>query len=93
MRVLTLVVRSNSHSERINDVSYPRGYSELFATCSGSDIRVWQAKTRNELLRIQVPNIECLCVDFTADGKSIISGKSISPLASSTSCIALLILL
>jgi WD40 repeat protein len=29
---------------------------------------------RNELLRIQVPNLNCLCVAFMPDGKSIVSG-------------------
>jgi WD40 repeat protein len=58
----------------VSDVAFPRGYSELFATCSNNDIRVWHAQTRNELLRIQVPNLECLCITFSPDGKSIVSG-------------------
>ena len=49
-------------------------YSDVFATCSLTDIRVWNAKNRQELLRIQVPNLECYCVTFMNDGKSIISG-------------------
>merc|ERR1711879_25242 len=49
---------------------------EVFATCSVADIRVWNASTRQELLRIQVPNMECYCVDFMRDGKSIVSGWS-----------------
>merc|ERR1712048_612201 len=32
--------------------------------------------TRQELLRIQVPNMECYCLDFMVDGRSIISGWS-----------------
>ncbi len=67
-------LRATCHSGRINCVSFPANYSELFATCSMHDIRIWNAKTLNELLRIQVPNVECLCVDFSHDGKSIISG-------------------
>jgi WD40 repeat protein len=50
------------------------GYSEVFGTCSKNDIRVWNTKTRQELLRIHVPNLECFCLDFMRDGKSIISG-------------------
>jgi WD40 repeat protein len=69
-------LRSTCHYAPINDVIFPRGYSELFATCSSNDIRVWHARTRNELLRIQVPNLECLCTCFSPDGKSIISGWS-----------------
>src|SRR5207244_1944024 len=29
---------------------------------------------KNELLRIQVPNINCNCIAFMPDGKSIVSG-------------------
>jgi WD40 repeat protein len=67
-------LRNTCHFSRINDIAYPRGYSQLFATCSVNDIRVWHAGTRNELLRIQVPNLECLCICFSPDGKSIVSG-------------------
>jgi len=73
---LTAELRNTCHHERINYVAFPRGYSEVFATCSVTDIRVWNATTRQELLRIQVPNMECYCLDFMPDGKSIISGWS-----------------
>merc|ERR1719422_1869133 len=73
---LTAELRNTCHHERINQVAFPSGYSEVFATCSISDIRVWNATTRQELLRIQVPNMECYCVDFMGDGRSIISGWS-----------------
>jgi WD40 repeat protein len=69
-------LRSTCHYAPINGVAFPRGYSELFATCSKNDIRVWHATTRNELLRIQVPTLECFCVAFAPDGRSIISGWS-----------------
>lgn len=69
-------LRTTCHYAPINCVAFPRGYSELFATCSKNDIRVWHATTRNELLRIQVPTLECYCVTFSPDGKSIISGWS-----------------
>jgi WD40 repeat protein len=39
-----------------------------------NDIRVWNAKSRQELLRIEVPGLECFCIVFLQDGKSIISG-------------------
>jgi len=69
-----LELRNTCHQGRIADIAFPQGFSELFATCGGPDIRVWNAKTRNELLRIQVPNLNCLCVAFMPDGKSIVSG-------------------
>jgi WD40 repeat protein len=69
-------LRNTCHFARINDIAFPANYSELFATCSTNDIRVWHGRTRNELLRIQVPNLECLCITFSPDGKTIISGWS-----------------
>jgi WD40 repeat protein len=69
-------LRNTCHYERINDIAFPTGYSELFATCSINDIRVWNTKTRQELLRIEVPGLECFCVFFSNDGKSILSGWS-----------------
>jgi len=73
---LTAELRSTCHHERVNQVAFPRGYSEIFVTCSITDIRVWNAQTRQELLRIQVPNMECFCLDFMPDGRSIVSGWS-----------------
>lgn len=69
-------LRSTCHSSRINDVAFPRNYSEVFATCALSDIRVWNCKNRAELLRIQVPNLECHCLAFSEDGGTILSGWS-----------------
>merc|ERR1712086_247822 len=73
---LTAELRSTCHSERVNQIAFPVGYSEVFATCSISEIRLWNSSTRQELLRIQVPNMECYCLDFQRDGRSIISGWS-----------------
>lgn len=69
-------LRNTCHYEKINGISFPAGFSELFATCSKNDIRVWNALTRQELLRIEVPGLECNAVTFVSDGKSIISGWS-----------------
>lgn len=55
-------LRNTCHYERINGLAFPNEYSDLFATCSLNDIRVWNAKTRQELLRIEVPGLECFCV-------------------------------
>jgi WD40 repeat protein len=73
---LTAELRTTCHHEHVNQVAFPVGYSEVFATCSITDIRVWNASTRQELLRIQVPNMECYCLEFSRDGRSIVSGWS-----------------
>jgi WD40 repeat protein len=69
-------LRNTCHYDRINDIAFPAGYSELFATCSVNDIRVWNATTRQELLRIEVPGLECFSVKFMTNGRSILSGWS-----------------
>ena len=73
---LTAELRTTCHFDRVNSVCFPRGFSDVFCTCSGAEVRVWNSNTRQELLRIQVPNLECYSVAFMRDGKSIISGWS-----------------
>jgi WD40 repeat protein len=73
---LTPELRNTCHHEKINKIVFPTAYSEVFATCSITDVRVWNAANRQELLRIQVPNMECHCIDFMRDGKSIVTGWS-----------------
>lgn len=69
-------LRQTCHYQCVNDIVFPHAYSELFATCCANEIRVWNAKTSAELLRIQVGNLECNCVQFTKDGKAIVAGWS-----------------
>jgi WD40 repeat protein len=69
-------LRNTCHYERINDIAFPHNYSEVFATAAPNEIRIWNTKNRQELLRIQVPGLECYSVCFAYDGKSIISGWS-----------------
>ncbi|KAL0481478.1 flagella-associated protein 52 [Acrasis kona] len=73
---LSASLLSTCHSERINDVSYPRETSDIIVTCSVNDIRLWNIAQSKELLRIQVPNLECNCVCFSPSGKAIVSGWS-----------------
>ncbi|KAL9655279.1 hypothetical protein ABK040_009052 [Willaertia magna] len=64
------------HCHRINDVCFPKGATEIIATCSINDIRIWNIFKSKELLRIQVPNLECNCIMFSPSGNAIISGWS-----------------
>ncbi|XP_075898976.1 cilia- and flagella-associated protein 52 [Nelusetta ayraudi] len=64
---------SSSHSRAVNGAAMCFGTSELFATCSEEDIRVWHVDRPKELLRITVPNMTCTSLDFMTDGHSIIS--------------------
>ena len=67
-------IRNTCHNDRVNDIHFPYEYSGVFGTCGKEDIRIWNTETRQEHLRIHVPNIECYCFDFMRDGKSIYSG-------------------
>jgi WD40 repeat protein len=69
-------LRGSCHYAEIFDVKFPRGCSNLFATASYEDIRVWDSKHMQELLRIRVPNISCRAIDITPSGSSIVSAWS-----------------
>ncbi|KNC53275.1 flagellar associated protein [Thecamonas trahens ATCC 50062] len=73
---LATELRTTCHPGKVNDVVYPCDYSEVFATAGPEDVRVWNSRTSEELVRISVPNIECHCVAFAADGSAIFSGWS-----------------
>ncbi|KAA0187408.1 WD repeat-containing protein 16 [Fasciolopsis buskii] len=62
------------HYAAVNDIRFPKGCSELFATCSYQDVRVFNTTTQQELLRINIPNMTCYCLDLLADGTAIVSG-------------------
>jgi WD40 repeat protein len=67
-------MKASCHFGAINDVTYPEGCPELIVTASKGDIRVWNTEIRQELLRIQVPNLEAVCAQVTPSGTTLISG-------------------
>jgi WD40 repeat protein len=66
---------SSGHSTQIKQIAFPKGYSEVFATCSAGEIRVWSTRNQRELLRIELakPGTICNAIEFQGDGKLIIS--------------------
>jgi len=73
----------STHSQPITDICFPAEFSAVFATCAGSDIRVWNVADQKELLRIDIAQSQkdaeeliCNCIQFMSDGKSIVSGWS-----------------
>lgn len=76
IKTFTPELRGSCHYSGVYDVKYPRDSSELFVTASYEDIRVWNAKNRQELLRIRIPNTTCHAIDITPSGTSIISAWS-----------------
>lgn len=67
-------LKTSCHFGCINDVAFPEGCPDLIVTSSFGDIRVWNTKVRQELLRIQVPNLECICTLVSPSGSAIVSG-------------------
>ena len=72
--VLNAELQCTAHFRSVTDVVFPRDTSDIFVTSSYNDIRVWNVKTRAELLRIQVPNLTCSCLALAPDGSAIMSG-------------------
>eukprot|EP00471_Norrisiella_sphaerica_P013453 CAMPEP_0184496282 /NCGR_PEP_ID=MMETSP0113_2-20130426/33553_1 /TAXON_ID=91329 /ORGANISM="Norrisiella sphaerica, Strain BC52" /LENGTH=646 /DNA_ID=CAMNT_0026882843 /DNA_START=84 /DNA_END=2024 /DNA_ORIENTATION=+ len=66
-------LRTTCNYNSITDVAFPEGFSQLFATCS-NEVRIWNSKQKDELLRIEIPNLKCQCVTIAPDGKSIVTG-------------------
>ncbi|XP_058791457.1 cilia- and flagella-associated protein 52 [Phymastichus coffea] len=61
------------HTAAIYDVAFPHNYSEIFATGSKNDIRLWRLATQKELLRITLPNFVCTSLGFSCDGRMLLS--------------------
>jgi len=58
------------------DVAFPAGYSGVFATCGGSDVRLWALDTCRELQRIREPGLASACLAFSPDGGALAAGWS-----------------
>jgi WD40 repeat protein len=67
-------LKTSCHVGSVNDVAFPEGCPDLIVTSSRGDIRIWNTKAKQELLRIQVPNLECLCNLVSPSGSAIVSG-------------------
>ena len=64
------------HFGEIYDVKFPKNCSELFVTASVQDIRVWNMKLCQELIRIRVPNLICHAIELNPDGTCLVSAWS-----------------
>ncbi|CAL5993707.1 WD40_repeat protein [Hexamita inflata] len=60
----------------IQSLSTPIDTSRIYVSGCGSFVSVWSSQTGVELLRINVPNVFCNCVQLTPDGSQIISAWS-----------------
>lgn len=71
---------STGHVKHVNNTTFFYGNattpssSEFFVTCGKSDVRLWRMPGGPELLRIQVPNLECNCVVVSPTGDVVVTG-------------------
>ena len=72
------VLICGSHDAPVNDIAFPRNFEGLFATCAGTEIRLWKTENCEELSRISASGVSSTCenVVFAPDGFSIISAWS-----------------
>jgi WD40 repeat protein len=73
---LKMHLKASCHFSKVNSVAFPHDYSEVFATCGKEQVRVWNIENKKELLRMSVPHVECHDIDFSHDGKTILSAWS-----------------
>ncbi len=64
---------------KVGKIVFPTGFSEVFACMSYDEIRIFNVADQRELLRIQLAEKEtqramCNCMEFTSDGKSLVTG-------------------
>eukprot|EP00596_Hydrurales_sp_CCMP1899_P010086 CAMPEP_0119036362 /NCGR_PEP_ID=MMETSP1177-20130426/4048_1 /TAXON_ID=2985 /ORGANISM="Ochromonas sp, Strain CCMP1899" /LENGTH=583 /DNA_ID=CAMNT_0006996151 /DNA_START=295 /DNA_END=2046 /DNA_ORIENTATION=- len=67
-------LKASCHYGPVNDVAFPEGCPDLIVTSSKGDIRIWNTRLKQEILRIQVPNLECLCSLVSPTGAVLVSG-------------------
>jgi len=66
-------LKASCHFGKINDLCFMENESRIFVTCS-KDLRVWNAQSQQELLRVNVANEECLCLAVPNSGELILTG-------------------
>jgi WD40 repeat protein len=67
-------LKMSCHYGGVNDITFPNGCPDLVVTSSTGDVRIWNTRTQKELLRIQVPNLDCVCTLVTNTGSTIVTG-------------------
>ena len=66
----------NCHFTAITDLAMVKGFQGIFGTCSGGEIIVWRTKSLKPILKIELPKVKCLSLDFPRTGRMILSGWS-----------------
>ncbi|XP_071540531.1 cilia- and flagella-associated protein 52 [Panulirus ornatus] len=67
---------STCHSEPIYDVTFPRGVGELVVSAGMGGVRVWNVRSLEEVLRVELPGLVCCCCCVTPTLHTIVTGWS-----------------
>lgn len=67
---------STCHSEPVYDVTFPRGVGELVVSAGVGGVRVWNVRSLQEVLRVELPGLVCCCCSVTPTLHTIITGWS-----------------
>jgi WD40 repeat protein len=67
-------LRSARSCAPVNSVCFPRGTSDLFATCFGPNITIRQTSSTKALRVISVPSRVCRSISFNPTGTLLLSG-------------------
>jgi WD40 repeat protein len=70
----SVVLKMSCHVGAVSDVAFPDGCPDIVVSSSSGDVRIWNTRTQSELLRIQVPNVGCLCTLVSGSGSSVLTG-------------------
>ncbi|XP_069181564.1 cilia- and flagella-associated protein 52-like [Procambarus clarkii] len=67
---------STCHSEPIYDLTFPRGVGELVVCGGVGGVRVWNVRSLQEVLRVELPGLVCCCCSVTPALDVIVTGWS-----------------
>ena len=72
--LLDATLVSSCHHGPVQDISFPKNCSELLVSSSLGDVRIWNVSKKKELLRVQIPSVDCLTTIITNSGALVITG-------------------
>ncbi|XP_018350730.1 PREDICTED: cilia- and flagella-associated protein 52 isoform X2 [Trachymyrmex septentrionalis] len=61
------------HTSCIYSIAFPRNHSEVFATGSKNDVRLWLLEKQKETVRVTVANFICSSLQFARDDQMLLS--------------------
>ncbi|XP_018044232.1 PREDICTED: cilia- and flagella-associated protein 52 [Atta colombica] len=61
------------HTSCIYSIAFPRNHSEVFATGSKNDVRLWLLEKQKERVRVTVTNFICSSLQFARDDQMLLS--------------------